>query len=258
VTNALATSLALALDPVYLAIAAGIRPDEWQAELLRSDARQLLLLVTRQGGKSTVSALLALHEAVARPPALVLLLAPALRQSQELFRKVKGMLHVLGDRAPLIARESALTLELVTGSRIVSLPGNDATIRGFSNVALVVVDEAARAPDSLYQAVRPMVAVSGGRIVLLSTPFGARGFFHREATEGAADWHRVTVTADQCPRIDPAWLARERVRIGDWWYRQEYLCEFVQNDENIFRYDTVMSALSDEVHPLLFALRAAG
>ena len=73
--------------------------------------------------------------------------------------------------------ESRLSIELETGSRIVSLPGREATIRGFSGVHLLVVDEAARVADELYQAVRPMLAVSGGRIVLLGTPFGKRGFF---------------------------------------------------------------------------------
>ncbi len=41
------------------------------------------------------------------------------------------------------------------------------------------IDEAARVSDELYRAVRPMLATSGGRIVLLSTPFGKRGFFFR-------------------------------------------------------------------------------
>lgn len=241
----------MALDPVLLAERAGLVPDEWQADLLRSDARQMLLLCSRQAGKSTVSALLAVDEALHRAPALVLLLAPALRQSQELFRKVKGVLAALGDGVvPPVTQETALSLEFETGSRVVCLPGKEATIRGFSAVSLLVVDEAARVPDPLYQAVRPMLAVSGGRLVLLSTPFGQRGFFHHEATAGGPAWRRVTVTARDCPRIDPDWLAAERDRIGDWWFRQEYLCEFVDTESQVFGYDLVMSALSADVRPL--------
>ena len=123
----LAADLALALDPVRLARRAGLTPDPWQRDVLRSRARQLLMLASRQSGKSTVSALLAVHEALYHAPALVLLLAPALRQSQEGFRKVRDVLAALGHAAPALVppydRDTALLTELGNGSRIVCLPG---------------------------------------------------------------------------------------------------------------------------------------
>lgn len=222
----IASDLARALDPVLFARRAGLEPDPWQANLLRSAGRQLVLNCSRQSGKSTVSSLLALHAALYRPPALVLLLSPSLRQSQELFRKVTDAHAALGPDAPAPTEESALRLEWRSGSRVVCLPGKEQTIRGFSGVALLVVDEASRVPDELYEAVRPMLAVSGGRIVLLSTPFGRRGFFHHEWDEGGPAWERVAVTAEQCPRIPTDWLAQERASIGEWWFEQEYLCRF--------------------------------
>ncbi len=246
----LADDLALALDPVLLARRAGVEPDPWQAALLRDDAREVVMLCSRQAGKSTVSSFLALHEAVYQPPALVLVLSPSLRQSQELFRKIKGAYGALGPAAPAATEESALRLELANGSRIVCLPGKEATIRGFSGVSLLLVDEAARVPDALYQAVRPMLAVSGGRIVLLSTPWGKRGFFHHEWTQGGSHWRRVKVTAQDSPRIAPVWLERERAKIGEWWFRQEYLCEFVDTVDQVFGHDVVMGALSADVAPL--------
>jgi hypothetical protein len=75
-------------DPVSLMQSVGILPDPWQAQVLRSSAHRLLLLCCRQSGKSTVSAALAWHTALAQPGSLILLLSPSLRQSQELFRKV--------------------------------------------------------------------------------------------------------------------------------------------------------------------------
>jgi hypothetical protein len=248
--GAIAARLALALDPVRLAMRAGVAPDAWQADVIRTDVAQLALLCSRQAGKSTVSALLAVHEALFRAPALVLLLAPALRQSQELFRKIRDVLAALGDVAGPVSGESALGLEFASGSRIVCLPGNEATVRGFSSVRLLIVDEAARVPDALYQAVRPMLAVSGGRIALLTTPWGRRGFFFEEWERGGPGWHRVRITAHDVPRISAEWLAHERARIGDWWYRQEYLTEFVETDDQVFSYDTVMAAIRDDVAPL--------
>ncbi len=247
----LATDFLLALDPVQLARRTGLVPDPWQADVLRSSADQVLLLAARQSGKSTISGLLAVDEAIHRPPALVLLLAPALRQSQELFKKVLDALRALGDLAPPIVAESALRLELANGSRIISLPGaKDATIRGYSKVALLVVDEAARVSDQLYQSIRPMLSVSGGRLVLLSTPFGKRGFFFHEYTEGGCDWYRVRVPASEVPRIDPAWLDAERNKIGDWWFMQEYGVEFVETDDQVFGYDLVSRAVSSDIVPL--------
>jgi hypothetical protein len=241
------TGVGLKQEAVGLAQAAGIEPDPWQGAVLRSSAPQVILLCSRQSGKSTVSALLAVHEAVVNAPALVLLLAPTLRQSQELFRKVRELIPLTGT---MPARETSLSLEFSSGSRIVCLPGTEATIRGYSNVALLVVDEAARVRDDLYQAVRPMLAVSGGRLVLLSTPFGQRGFFHHEWTNGGAGWQRVKVTASQCPRIAPEWLAEERDRIGEWWFRQEYGCEFVDTVDQVFPTEDVLRALSDDIEPL--------
>lgn len=246
----LADDLSIALDPVQLVRRGGIEPDDWQADLLRSDAQQMALLCSRQAGKSTVSAYLALHVANYGPPAPTLLLSPSLRQSQELFRTIKAGLLASANILSPIRQESALSMEFETGARVMCLPGNEATIRGFSGVRLLVVDEAARVPDALYQAIRPMLAVSGGRIILLSTPFGKRGFFHHEWTEGGPDWKRVKITAHDVPRIDPAWLEQERQKIGDWWFAQEYLTEFVETEDSVFRYDEVQAALDSNVRPL--------
>lgn len=131
-----------------------------------------------------------------------------------------------------------------------ALPGKQETIRGFSGVSLLVVDEAAQVRDELYQAVRPMLAVSGGSILLLSTPFGRRGFFHNEWVEGGSDWHRTKITAYDCPRISREWLNAERERIGDWWFKQEYLCEFVETIDQVFSYADIQRALDDNVQPL--------
>jgi hypothetical protein len=93
-------------------------------------------------------------------------------------------------------------------------------------VALLVIDEAARVPDDLYASLRPMLAVSQGRLICLSTPFGRRGFFHREWSDPAAPWQRVQVSWHDCPRITPAFIAAERQAMGDSWCRQEYECSF--------------------------------
>jgi len=242
------------LDPVTLAAHAGFTLDAWQRAVLLSDSHQIIMLVTRQGGKSTVSSIRALHRALYTPASLVLLLAPSYRQSKELFRKVKDALASLPFAVPVVS-ESALELEFSNGSRIVTLPGKEQTVRGFSGVSLLIVDEASRVPDELYQAVRPMLAVSGGDIILLSSPFGKRGFYFSEWSEGGPTWHRTKVTAYECPRISREWLEQERKTIGDWWYRQEYMCEFVETTDQVFSYEDIQRALDPQVTPLFGDMR---
>lgn len=151
---------------------------------------------------------------------------------------------------PTLTESNKLSLGLENGSRIVSLPGTEGTIRGFSGAALIVEDEAARVDDALYYAVRPMLAVSGGRLILMSTPFGKRGHFFEAGQDGGAEWQRIEIPATGCARIAPAFLEEERRQMGDWWFRQEYLCEFVATTDQVFAYDLVMGALSDDVAPL--------
>ncbi len=81
-------------------------------------------------------------------------------------------------------------------------------------------------PDDLYRAVRPMLAVSEGRMVCLSTPYGKRGFFYKEWTEGGDDWHRIEIKASEVPRIKPEFLEQERRSLGEAFYRQEFCCSF--------------------------------
>jgi hypothetical protein len=123
----LAGDLKFALDRVAFARTLGLEPDAWQEELLRSTSDRVLLNCSRQSGKSTMTAVIALHRALYHPGSLILCLAPALRQSQELFGKVLGFYRDLG-RPVSPQGERKLSLELENGSRIVTLPGSEKTI----------------------------------------------------------------------------------------------------------------------------------
>ena len=56
-------------DPVAFARRLGFDPDPWQAEMLRSDASRVLLNCSRQSGKSTTTAVLALYTPLSFAPA---------------------------------------------------------------------------------------------------------------------------------------------------------------------------------------------
>ena len=251
-TFSAAAQLAMALDPVCLARAAGIEPDPWQARLLRSPAKQILVNCSRQSGKSTTTAALALHTALYEERALVLLLSRALRQSQELFRKCLDIYHALGAQVAEPEAESALRLELPNGSRIVSLPGTEGTVRSYSGVKLLVIDEASRVEDALYLSVLPMLAVSGGRTVLLSSPFGTRGFFFEEYKR-REKWDYYEVPATECPRIAPEFLEDMHETMGWYWFEQEFMCKFLDSETAAFRSEDIERIIKPQVEQWLLS-----
>jgi Terminase large subunit, T4likevirus-type, N-terminal len=237
-------------DRVEFASSLGIVPDSWQERLLQSEAPRVLLNCARQSGKSTMAAIIALHQALRWPSSLVLILAPAERQSKELFSKVAQAYRTLGHAIPADSYRK-MGMELANGSRIEALPGTEKTVRAFSGVGLLLVDEAARVDDGLYYAIRPMLAVSGGRLMMLSTPAGKRGVFFEEWTDGSgAGWERYEVRAEDCERIPPAFLEEERRALPAWIYRQEYECSFEDTEDQLFGYELVQSSITDEVTPL--------
>lgn len=241
-------ALAQAISPVAAMRCCGMDPDPWQAQVLTSEADRIMLLASRQSGKSTVTAFVGIWQALYRGPALILLLSPSLRQSSELFRRVVDFYEALKRPVPSVA-QTTLKLELANGSRVVSLPATEGKIRGYSDVALLVIDEGARVPDELYHASRPMLAVSGGKLICLSTPFGRRGWFHSTWISGEP-WLRLRVPATECARISPEFLEEEKKSMPVKWFKQEYMVEFAEPEGAMFGYDIIHRALTSEVKPL--------
>jgi hypothetical protein len=227
----------------------GADPDPWQRDVLLSSNPLILLNCSRQSGKSSCSAVIALWECLWRPPALVLLVSPTMRQSQELGRKLFDGYRSLG-RPVGSETENKLSLELANGSRIVCLPGKHQNLRGFSAPRAIILDEASQIPDATFQALTPMAAVAPAcRIMALSTPWGRRGWWYKEWSEGVG-WQKVHVTADQCPRISPEFLARERRILPEWVYLSEYFGVFGDVLDSVFRHEDIQAMLSDDITPL--------
>uniref|UniRef100_Q01VG6 Uncharacterized protein n=1 Tax=Solibacter usitatus (strain Ellin6076) TaxID=234267 RepID=Q01VG6_SOLUE len=229
--------------------ALGFEADAAQARVLDTRSKRVLLNCTRQWGKSTVTAARAVHEAVKNAGSLTIAVTPTARQTGEFVRKAatfaSGLeMRVKGDG------HNEMSLAFPNGSRIVGLPGTEATVRGFSAVTLLLIDEASRVGDDLYMAMRPMLAVSAGTLWLMSTPHGKRGFFYEAWANGGETWERVSVKAEDCPRFKAEYLEEERQVMGERIYRQEYCCEFGETSGAVFDRDLIEAAFSDEVTPL--------
>ena len=246
------TDLYHALDPVAFARdRLAFHPDPRQASILASTSKQVILNCTRQWGKSTITAARAVFTAWHHPESLTIVLGPSERQSSELVRKAATFLTRLGVR-PRGDGSNKSSLLLPNGARIVGLPASEANTRGFSGATLLIVDEASRVPEELYLAMRPILARSNGDVWLMSTPCGRRGFFFNtwNSAQDDPDWTRICVPATECPHIRPESLAKDRKIMTDRFFRQEYLCEFTDNDETLFPGDLIDPAVDHDLKPL--------
>jgi hypothetical protein len=219
----------------------GFEPDAKQEAVLRG-GRRGIVNCTRQWGKSTVTAAKAVHRAYSVAGSLTLVVTPSGRQSGEFLRKAEEFVRRLGIKARGDG-DNEISIAFPNGSRIVGLPGNEATARGYT-ASLLLIDEAARVDDRLYRAMRPSLAVANGDLWLMSTPNGRRGFFWEEWEHGGPEWERISVPATECPRISPELLAEEQAR-DEQSYRREYMCEFGEMEGAVFSRESIEAALQD-------------
>jgi hypothetical protein len=237
-------------DPTALMADAGFSPDPWQREFLSSRDRMNLLLCARQVGKSLAVSLLALHAALTRPESLTVIVAQRQDQAAEMLRKSVTAYYRVGAPVPM-KRQGATHFELETGARLLALPGEERAMHG-PTADLLIIDEASRVPDEVYHAASPQLSASGGRLVALSTAFTRSGWFYKEWTEGEG-WRRWSITARECPRHSPEFLARERRSMGDRWFAMAYLNQFGDDVAAVFATEDIRAARSADVKPLFAA-----
>lgn len=241
--------MAYSLDPVLWAKEVlGFHPDPWQADLLRSRARKIILNCSRQSGKSTTCAALGLHESIYRRPSFGLVIAPTQDQSSELmlkFDEFRGAVELPSD---YLSSDTKLAVRFANGNRFIARPGSEKSARSFSAVTLLLEDEASRVLDDLYNSVRPMLAVSNGRHILMSTPFGMRGHFHKIWSEELDLWQWYAIPAEMCPRISKEFLEEEK-RTNPW-FEQEYHCKFMETEDQYFSNETIKMMFDTDIEPL--------
>ena len=232
-----------------------VLPDEWQVRMLDSESSRICLNIHRQGGKSAISSLICLHKALFKPKSLSLIIAPALRQSQENFKKIQEYIDLL-PREPKFQEFTKLSLQFENGSRILCLPGGNEgkTIRGFSRPDVIVEDEAAQCSDELFDAILPMMTTRPEcKFILCSSPYGQRGHFHKIFTEDSG-WEKYQLKAADNPRISKAFLDEMRELRGPFVFAQEYECQFVANESQLIDFDMIRKAQNSEIPIMAFGV----
>lgn len=223
-------------------------PDPWQKAVLQETFRDWLLCCSRQIGKSTVTGVQAIHEAMCCGQ-FVLIISASERQAFEFMAKRVFPLYRKFPLVPVAERPTKSEINLINGGRILALPSNEATVLGYSGVGRLIVDEAAKVPDPVYNAVSPVLAVARGRKTLLSTPFGKRGFFYNTFHKGHG-WRRQRVPWSECPRLTPEFIERERAEMGQLYVDQSYECKFIDGVSSVFDADAFAALIDQDMETL--------
>lgn len=246
--SALAGDLAAGLDPVLFGARVGFVAESWQEQLLRSTARRQIVACARQVGKTHTTSIKAVHRAVYSPGSLVLVVSPSQRQSNEMLARCRQVFRQAGSPQPLV-KDNDGELSFQNGSRIVSLPGTDATTRGYSAAALLVIDEGAYLETDVFHGVLPMVA-SDGVLMALSSPAGMGGWFYGLFNTVGNGWERHRVTVHDSGQWDERRIAETRALLGSTKFSSECLAEFADTDTQLFSSQAVRAAASSAVAPL--------
>lgn len=228
-------------------------PDEWQITFILAalaPMARVIVLASRQAGKSRTIAAILVFLAVFEPGCLLLIVSASSRQAGETFGHAIEFLKML-EPVELLDEENKKSCRLQNASRIVTLAADPKTVRGWSGPRMLVEDEAAFVPDEVHEAVTPSLAASGGGLILSSTPYGQRGHFYKIWTEGGDFWRRISITIDRIKRIKPEFLAQERAIKPEWRIQMEYFCSFeATTDGQIFTMEVVRAAFNKAIRPL--------
>lgn len=243
--------LTIGLDPVERFRLAIGEPDDWQRTLLHTDPsvnpedEMVLALCGRQSGKSTTCGCLAYDDfSVGKT---VILTAPSMRQSTELFRRILEFKNT-DPFCPPIVRQTQTELEAHPrhGGRIIVVPATDQA-RGMT-ADTILADEAAFLDDDALTAFFPMLKARG-RMFLLSTPNLREGTFYETWTDHKLRVRRITARSVDVPRRTEE-VARDRRTMPEAKFRREHLCEFIGAGTPLISWEALEGATTTEVNAL--------
>ena len=216
--------------------------DQWQKDVLNTDGNKCICS-GRQSGKSTVIAMDAGNYALKNPNKSIMIIAATERQAFLLFEKILAHIYEKG-RSYIkkgVDRPTKTKLMITNGTIIRCLPTGDSGygIRGFT-IDRLYADEAAFIPEEVWAAVTPMLATTGGDIILLSTPMGIENYFYRAFKGGKFTAFHVNTEDVAESRSEPQktnmleFLKDEKERMTKLQYQQEYLGLFVGGIMRLF------------------------
>lgn len=183
-----------------------------------------------------------IHHVLNNKNAQVLCLAPGIRQSSILFRKIREAFRHDFLKGNLIA-DSNTRIELNNNSEIIVLPGdNPKFIMGFSPT-LLIIDEAAFVKEEIFAAILPSLMFTKGDLIYISTPAGKTGRFYYSFQD--EEFEKYHIRCIDCPVNTQKELNNERKRRTEMEYLQMFEGEFVEQIDALFSRELIHSCIQD-------------
>ncbi len=219
----------------------------------------------RQTGKSFTKSLRRIVRGLARRRTQLFLSAGE-RQSRELMIKARQHCQAMRIAAELLepgivagTRFKQLEIELPGGVRIIGLPANPETVRGFTGD--VFLDEFAMHADDrqIWAAMFPTLLRDNGELDVASTPMGVDNVFAKLRDNEAFEHSTVTLPDAVAQGLN---VDVEEIRRGlgdDELFRQEFLCEFLDEATAYLTYEQIAAcedAALDKDTPLVELAKA--
>jgi hypothetical protein len=224
--------------------------------------KQVIVLSARQTGKSQTSAAYLLWYAMFHFEKTVLIAANKNDNAMEMIYRIKFMYeHVPHWLKPGLTDDgwNKHNIGFDNGSRIISTATSENSGRGLS-ISLLFLDEFAFVRDTVqsefWTSMAPTLA-TGGSCIITSTPNGDSNLYaqlwrganisiNANSSQGTNGFVPIHVAWDEPPGRDEEFKEREKAKIGDVKWLQEYETKFLSTDPLLF--DTiVMANLTTEI-----------
>ena len=197
-----------------------------------------IILKARQLGISTLVAAFCVWLALFHKDQNLLIIATKQSVAQNIVRKVKIILNNLPKWLilPRVTGMNKQAVEFSNGSTIKAVPTSDDAGRSEA-ISLLIIDEAAfiRNFDELWTGLYPTLS-TGGRAIILSTPKGVGGQYHKiytNAESGLNEFNAIKLPWSVHPERDQAWFENETRNFSKRKVSQEYLCDFLASGDTM-------------------------
>ncbi len=207
---------------------------------------------SRQTGKSFTKSLRRILRGLRRRRNQIFLSAGE-RQSRELMRKARQHCQTLkiacdyyDDRTFAGTRFRQLEIVLPGGVRIIGLPANPDTARGFTGD--VFLDEFAMHQDdrAIWASIFPSLMRGGGELDVASTPKGQSNMFYELRTNDRFARSTITLPDAIAQGLDVDAAAIREAMGDEELYRQEFLCEFLDEATAFLTYERIRACEDDD------------
>lgn len=229
--------------------------DKWQKDILNTEGN-VLLCTGRQVGKTTIFARKAAEEMIKRPDTKIIVVSLTEDQAKLIIVMILDYLESTYRRYIATGKNKPTQNKIIlkNGSSVLARPVGTTgdAVRGFTG-DILIIDEASRMPKLVWEAGKPTLLTTAGKIWMCSTPYGKQGYFweaYQNRENRFTVFHISSEEVIKNRKLSVGWtreqrdaaikfLESERKDMTELQYGQEYLGLFLDELRQYFSDDLI-------------------